>query len=172
MKFLRQDAHKKVKLGDKWRRPRGLHNKVRLAIKGYRRKPSAGFGTPQSEKHKINGEQVTFVQNVKDLQNAKGIVMLRSIGMKKKIMILEEGEKLKVKFGFDAKKLLSELKATFNESKKESATLRVEKQEKEKKASKEKAKSSEKSASTEKVVEEKDAKQEKKELDKKLIHTK
>ena len=32
--FLRQDGHKKKRLGNKWRRPTGTDNKVRLGLRG------------------------------------------------------------------------------------------------------------------------------------------
>lgn len=169
MKFLRQDAHKKTKLGDKWRKPKGWQNKVRLNKKGYRKMPHPGYGTPNADKYKINGEHVTFVSNLKELEAAKGTVLLTKMGMKKKIALIEAGEKLKVKFGFDAKKLLAELKETFSQSKKESEELKQEKEEREKKAAKEEKKESKEEKT---ATEEKDAAEEKKELDKKLIHTK
>jgi len=46
-KFLRQDGHKKLKLGNKWRRPRGIDNKLRLGLRGYRRMISPGFKSPR-----------------------------------------------------------------------------------------------------------------------------
>lgn len=56
MKFIRQDAHKKAKLKNLWRKPKGLHNKMRLQKKGYRRLPKVGMGTPNTEKNLFNNK--------------------------------------------------------------------------------------------------------------------
>ena len=49
--FFRQDAHKNLKLGDKWRKPKGLHSKMRLGFKGYRKSVSIGYGSPKITKN-------------------------------------------------------------------------------------------------------------------------
>ncbi len=44
--FRRADAHRKKRLDDNWRRPRGLHNKARRHIKGKARVVHPGYGSP------------------------------------------------------------------------------------------------------------------------------
>ena len=44
--FARQDSHKKAEIKTRWRAARGLHSKVRLGFKGYRKKPSQGYRSP------------------------------------------------------------------------------------------------------------------------------
>ena len=41
--FIRQDAHKKKKLGKKWRKARGLHSKIRLKLRGRGKFVSNGY---------------------------------------------------------------------------------------------------------------------------------
>jgi hypothetical protein len=164
MKFLRQDAHKKVKLGNKWRKPKGWQNKVRLSKKSYRKMPRPGYGSPKKD------DVPVFVSTVKELEmNTGKTIMLAKIGMKKKLQIINAGIKTKAKFGFDAVKLQQELQSLFDESSKENKAIKQEKQAKEEK---DKKNSEKKEAKAESKEAEATEEEKKKELDKKLIHTK
>ena len=44
--FVRQDSHKKVRLGDAWRKPKGLHSKMRHKSAGHMSVVSVGWGSP------------------------------------------------------------------------------------------------------------------------------
>lgn len=44
--FKRRGLHRKVKLADVWRRPRGLHNKQRRQFKAKGALPRPGYGSP------------------------------------------------------------------------------------------------------------------------------
>ncbi|MDP2846088.1 MAG: eL32 family ribosomal protein, partial [Candidatus Methanoperedens sp.] len=44
--FKQTDSHKKKKLADYWRRPDGIHNKTRYAVKGKTPLVEAGYGSP------------------------------------------------------------------------------------------------------------------------------
>jgi large subunit ribosomal protein L32e len=44
--FRRADSHKKKRLDDNWRKPRGLHNKTRKHIKGKGEVVRPGYGSP------------------------------------------------------------------------------------------------------------------------------
>lgn len=44
--FLAQDTHKKKRIRQRWRRPRGLQSKIRLNKRGYRRGVSSGWRSP------------------------------------------------------------------------------------------------------------------------------
>ena len=45
--FLAQDTHKKKRIRQRWRRPRGLQSKIRLNKRGYRRGVSSGWRSPR-----------------------------------------------------------------------------------------------------------------------------
>ena len=45
--FIRQDAHKKLRLKKKWRRAKGLHSKIRLNKRGYKIAIRKGYGSPK-----------------------------------------------------------------------------------------------------------------------------
>ena len=49
--YLRQDAHKLKKLAKKWRKHRGMHSKMRLKLRSYRKKPEIGYVSPKNVKH-------------------------------------------------------------------------------------------------------------------------
>ena len=77
------------KLGSKWRRPRGLHNKLRLGKKGKGDSPRIGYGTSKK------GKEFTLVKSMKDLENAKKrIIISSSIGLKKKLEIIRRSKEL------------------------------------------------------------------------------
>ena len=46
--FLAQDTHKKKRIRQRWKRPRGLQSKVRLHKRGYRRGVSSGWRSPKA----------------------------------------------------------------------------------------------------------------------------
>lgn len=46
--FLAQDTHKKKRIRQRWKRPRGLQSKVRLHKRGYRRSVSSGWRSPKA----------------------------------------------------------------------------------------------------------------------------
>ncbi len=70
--FKQTDSHKKKKLADYWRRPDGIHNKTRYAVKGKCPLVEAGYGSPVLVRglHPSGFEEV-IVNNVKDLETLK-----------------------------------------------------------------------------------------------------
>ncbi len=138
-KFVRTDAHKKAKLEGKWRKPKGLQNKMRLQKKGYRRIVKSGYGTPASLKGvSADGKKRVLVSNIKELEalNPKEHVAVISstLGAKKKIALLEKCKSkgvdvFRVK---DAEKKISELKSRFEERKNRNREAREEKTKKKK----------------------------------------
>ncbi len=106
MKFLRQDYMRHLKLGknrkklQKWRRPKGIHSKMRRQRKGYPVSPSPGYKKSKAERNKINGLIPVLINNLKDLEkiNKTSIAVLsRKIGAKKKIEIIKKAEEMKLK---------------------------------------------------------------------------
>lgn len=90
--FLRQDWHRKDKLGFKWRRPRGWHSKVRRKYKQSQRMPEAGFSSPHSAfgLHP-SGLKDVLIHNpaqVASLEKSKHAIRIAStVGRKKRIEI-------------------------------------------------------------------------------------
>ncbi len=147
--FLRQDAHKKDKLSDNWRQPKGKDSKMRKKFRGKRRMPSMGFSSPRLVRgFNQEGFKERLVNNLTDLEGidtSKEMVIVGNIGLKKKVEVLKKCEELKVKISNikDVKKFLDDVKKKQEEKKKavkERAEKKKAKEEKEKKVKKEEKK--------------------------------
>ena len=92
--FKTHDSHKKKRVGDGWRRPKGRQNKMRLHRKGYARGCSTGFGSPAMAKG-LSSEGLTqnLIYSASDLESLNpskdGIIISGPMGMKKKSELLE-----------------------------------------------------------------------------------
>ena len=97
--FLRQNSNK-YKFKNKWRAPRGLHNKIRLKRKGHVKQPSVGYGTPNEIKYidKNTGFRPVLVSNIAELaeinQKTESVIISARIGMKKKVEIIKKCQEL------------------------------------------------------------------------------
>ncbi len=88
--FNRHDHQKKKRLGLSWRKPRGLHNKLRRQIAAKGKPVRPGFGSPKAVRgFHPSGFPEILVNNVTDLQKAEGCVVriAGSVGMKKRTEI-------------------------------------------------------------------------------------
>jgi large subunit ribosomal protein L32e len=97
--FIRQDFHKQKKLGRKWRRPKGLHSKVRLKLKGRAKKVSKGYRSPKKVRHiHKSGLQQCIIRTMRDIEKLDAkkncLVISSSLGDKKKIVILKKAKDL------------------------------------------------------------------------------
>ena len=104
-KFLRNDWHKKIRLGStvkknrKWRGAKGRHNKLRLNRKGHSQRPKIGWGTESKTKGFVSGIGAVRVENLKVLESLKkGIgIIIGSVGKKKKEIIIARANEMKIK---------------------------------------------------------------------------
>lgn len=170
-KFIRQDAHKKSRLGNKWRRPKGLHSKMRLGLKGYRKSISIGFGSPRKTRNlHSSGLKLIVIKSLKELEkiNTKKecIAIAKTIGLKKKVEILKQAIKKNIKVVNikDVNKFLKDVEEKIKKTKEEKEKLKKKKEVKKK----EKEKAAEKKTIEEKVekTDEEKKEEEKKEKDK------
>lgn len=183
-KFRRQDIHKKPRLSDVWRKPRGIQSKQRLQLKGHTPIVKTGYGTPSNVKNlDKSGLIPVLVATTKELGSidtkTQGVVISSKVGQKKKIEIIKLAlEKnitilnLKNPSGF-----IESVEKKFQMKKKEKTERNIAKEKKkedlEKKAKeKEKKEQEENSSKEENKTEDSDQndkeKKEKKELDKVL----
>ncbi len=104
MKFLRTDYWRHSRLGkkrkklQKWRKARGMHNKIRDKRRGYSAKPSVGYRTKSGSKGKVKNLNPVLVHNIKQLNSIKkgeGAVIAK-IGARKKIELLRKAEEMKI----------------------------------------------------------------------------
>jgi large subunit ribosomal protein L32e len=78
----------------KWKKPRGKDNPVRLALKGYPPKASAGYGLPAEIKNMHPcGLKPVVIRCAKDLESlnpAKHVIYIASnVGLKKKLELIK-----------------------------------------------------------------------------------
>ncbi len=100
--FIRQDNPKRMKVNDKWRKPKGIHSKIRHHFKGRRKMPSTGYKSPKKVKgFHSSGLIMVRVFSSADVKNIKkeneGIIIPKNIGMKKRLEILKKSKELGVK---------------------------------------------------------------------------
>ncbi len=139
-KFIRQDAHKKKKISKRWRKPKGLHSKMKNRLKGYRRMPSQGYRSPKKVRHlHKSGLKQIIIKSINDIENIKdnkevGVVLSSSIGKKKKIQILNKCKDLKIEVLNikDVDKFIKKIEAEIKKRKESKAKKKKEKDTKKK----------------------------------------
>lgn len=152
-KFARQDSHKvkRLKHERNWRRPKGHHSKVRRKEKQKGKMPSLGYRSPRKSRflHPSGFEKilVSNLSDLKDIKKNQGII-IRNIGKKKKIKIIEYALKNKIKVLNlrEPEEFLKKIKKEI-EAKKEKKKIKKE----EKKVKKEKKKPEKKEEKEEKI---------------------
>ncbi len=103
-KFRRQEWFRKKGLGKKWRKPRGLHSKLRRHKKTRGALPSPGYGSP-AEVRGLNkqGLREVIVNNLEDIQKINSseeiAIIASTVGKKKKIEIMEFAINNNIKVG-------------------------------------------------------------------------
>jgi large subunit ribosomal protein L32e len=104
-KFIRRSMKRFSKLGknrkklQKWNKPKGRDNKMRLKRKSYPATVSVGYGSSRKERGKIDGKIPMLIYNTKDLDKIKenNIAILAKIGAKKKLEIIKLAEEKKIR---------------------------------------------------------------------------
>ena len=95
--FIRQDSHKKAKLGKAWGRAKGLHSKIKDGKSGKRRKPSVGYGSPRDVRglHR-SGLKEVLTHSINGLENIdnkiEGIVIGSTVGLRKRAEIIKKAK--------------------------------------------------------------------------------
>ena len=100
--FIRQDNPKRMKLNYKWRKPKGIHSKIRHKFKGRRKMPSPGYKSPIEVKGlHSTGLKILNVHSVDEITKlnpkTEGAVIANSVGTKKRLEILRKAKELDVK---------------------------------------------------------------------------
>ncbi len=101
-KFLAQGAAVLKRIKERWRRPRGLHSKLRKRKRDRGKMPNPGYGAPKDLRGlHPSGYQEVLVRTLKDLEGldpAKQAVRIAStVGKKLRSEILKKAEELKLK---------------------------------------------------------------------------
>ena len=165
-RFVRQDYMKKKALGLKWRRPRGLHSKIRERRAGHEKRVSIGYGSPKKTRHlDSSGLRKVLISNVQELSKIKkgeGIIISSNVGDKKRLEILKKAQSQSI-----AVLNIKNVEEKIAQITKKLSEKKQQKKEKEKtrKQAKEEA---EKKAKEKKEEKKEDKEEEKKDLTKKL----
>jgi len=104
-RFLRRLTNRYLKLGkkrkkkQKWRKPKGRHNKMRDKRRGYPAIVKVGYRNSSKERERIAGMAPVSVMNLKDLGKIKSskIGIIGNVGKKKKIEIVQKAKESGIK---------------------------------------------------------------------------
>ena len=100
--FKRQNWFRYKRLGEKWRRPRGIHSKMRRHFKYRIPVAQVGFRGPASVRglHPSGFEEV-LVHNLKEVENVnpetQAVRISSTVGDKKRELIVKKADELKIR---------------------------------------------------------------------------
>jgi len=97
--FVTQDSWKRKLLPTSWRRPRGMHSKMRLKHRGNPKMPSQGYRSPRLVRNTHpSGLKQVLVSSMKQLDSIKdeGIIIASVLGMKKKLALIKKATERKL----------------------------------------------------------------------------
>jgi len=101
-KFVRQESWRYIRLKPNWRKPKGKDSKMRLQVKGWPPLVKVGYRTPRTYRGlHPSGYKEVLVYRPDDLEGLNpevhAVRIAGSVGMRKRLVILEEAEKLGLK---------------------------------------------------------------------------
>lgn len=93
-KFIRQDAHKHKRVKQVWRRPQGLHSKMKDSKRGYRMKLKEGFRTPNAvrglDRHGLKPTLIALARDLEKLDvKTHSVIVSGTIGDRKRLALVE-----------------------------------------------------------------------------------
>jgi len=100
--FVRPESWRYNRLDPRWRRPRGLDNKVRRQIKGWPTSPRMGYRTPKAVRHlHPSGLEEVLISNLADLSlvnpQRQAVRIGGKVGGRKRNLIVTEAAKMGVR---------------------------------------------------------------------------
>ena len=100
--FIRwmSQAYRRIK--ESWRRPRGLHSKVRLKLKSKLKMPSIGYRAPKHLRYlHPSGFEEVLVHNPKELEKIdpkkQAVRIASTVGKKKRKELIKKAEEMGIK---------------------------------------------------------------------------
>ncbi len=85
----------KHRIKQRWRKPRGRHNKLREKKKSRQRKVEIGYRTEKSGRGMINGKYPLFIRNLRDAEKITSgslVIIMAKIGKRKRAEIVKKIE--------------------------------------------------------------------------------
>ncbi|KAI9491855.1 50S ribosomal protein L32 [Zychaea mexicana] len=103
-KFKRHQSDRFARVGESWRKPKGIDGPVRRRFKGQIPMPKIGYGSAKKTRHMLpNGFLKFTVSNVKELElllmhnRTYAAEVAHNVSSKKRVEILERAAQLNVK---------------------------------------------------------------------------
>ena len=122
--FIRQDNPKRMKLNYKWRKPKGIHSKIRHRFKGRRKMPSPGYKSPAAIKGiHATGLKIIRIYSPEEVsrinKNSEGIIIAKSVGVRKRLEILKKSREINVQvLNINAEDTIKKIEDYINSKKK------------------------------------------------------
>ena len=95
--FTRQESHRKARVGHEWRKPRGMHSKMRLHVRGKKRSPTPGWGSPREVEglhpSGLRSVLAATLQQIDSIKEGEGAVIAATVGMRKRVALVEHARK-------------------------------------------------------------------------------
>lgn len=136
--FIRQDTSIRPRVKGGWRKPKGIHSKMRHNRRGKRKLPSPGYGSPVKVRgFHPSGVKPVLVENEGQIPSGKeyGVIVSGRTGMKKKAEIVKKAHEKGIKIlNLDAEKLMKKVEEFLQAKKKPKADKKKEESKKEPKA--------------------------------------
>lgn len=164
--FPGPSAHKLKRISSSWRRPRGMHHKVRLCKKGHFVRVRIGYHRQQKEQTPIMVCSAIDLKKAESMK-AKKVIFNSMIGTKKRIEMMKLAAQLGIEVVNVSKDFVSNAEKAFKERKQAKAEAQK-KEQKDTKSQPAQPKPKEKKEE-QKLTDEEKKEQEKKEKDKVLI---
>ena len=163
--FLRRNHNTKKRLSKNWRKPKGLHNKMRLNKKGYAKTLRHGYGSPALVKDLDykTGLMPVIVHNKNELlalTKDQGALISSTVSAKKKLELIKVAQEKNIKILQNVERIKTNIDKKKEQKKKSQKEVQERKKAREKKIKKKQEK---------KKQEEKDKAKES-ESDKEKIH--
>ncbi|KAN0065755.1 60S ribosomal protein L32 [Thecaphora frezii] len=102
--FKRHHSDRYDRVGESWRKPKGIDSAVRRRFKGQIAMPKIGYGSNKKTRHLMpNGYRRFVVSNVRDVElllmhnNSYAAEVAHNVSSKKRIEILEKAKVLGIK---------------------------------------------------------------------------
>mgnify|MGYP001580168899 CR=1 FL=1 len=139
--FIRYNSEYLARITSNWRRPKGLHNKVRLKKKGHIKSPAVGYGSPREVFGYYHSKfDYALINSEKDLVNLdkKYVLLSGKLGIKNRILLLKKLKTLDVTILNikDIEKYINEAEEKLKQNKQKKQTEKQKKEESKKKTEK------------------------------------
>jgi len=156
-KFVRTDFRKYSKLGvrrknkQKYRKGKGIDNKMRLNIKGHLKKVTIGYKNMKKTRGLVKELKPIMIKNLKDLKKLgkSEIGIIAKIGNKKRKEIVEYAIKNNIKLYLNPKTTLKRIEEKLKKIKDKQTQRKIKRIDRDKKAQKEAEKKAKKQAKEE-----------------------